>query len=172
MTWLGERLQQVSEDADWQQPGGRERKQEVMVHDTDVDMTIQLVLLATEPVPAEPTTLTASLRYVSTDPFAVSVLFPAGAASSAVTWTFDRHLIAAGLRASAGEGDVRVWPAADRPGSTYLQLSAPAGRALFAAPSAVLQLFLDATTRLVPIGAETEHVDIDAELGALLGHVL
>lgn len=144
----------------------------VMVRDTDVDMTIQLVLLATEPVPAEPATLSASLRYAVRDPYAVTVHFPAGAASSPVTWTFDRELIARGLHASTGEGDVRIWPAADRPGATYIQLSAPAGRALFAGPSAVLQLFVDATTTIVPIGSEAEHIDVDAELAAVFGTVL
>lgn len=143
-----------------------------MVRDTDVEMTIQLVLLATEPIPAEPTALGASLRYAVRDPYAVTVHFPAGAASSPVTWTFDRDLIADGLHGSAGEGDVHIRPAADRPGATYIQLSAPAGRALFAAPTAVLQLFLDATTTLVPVGAEADHVDFDAELEAVFGTVL
>lgn len=144
----------------------------VMVRDTDVDMTIQLVLLATEPIPAEPTALVASLRYAVRDPYAVTVHFPAGASSSPVTWTFDRELIARGVRDAAGEGDVHIWPAADRPDATYIQLSAPAGRALFAAPTAVLQLFVDATTTIVPIGAETEHIDVDAELEAVFGKVL
>ncbi|MDR1998329.1 MAG: SsgA family sporulation/cell division regulator [Frankiaceae bacterium] len=143
-----------------------------MVRDADVEMTIQLVLLSTEPIPTDPTPLSAALRYAVRDPYAVAVCFPAGVASSPVTWTFDRELVASGVRAPAGEGDVHIWPAADRPDSTYIQLSAPAGRALFAAPTAVLQLFIDATTTLLPIGTETDHIDFDAELAAVFGTVL
>lgn len=143
-----------------------------MARDADVDMTIHLVLLATDPIASEPTGLTASLRYAARDPYAAALHFPAGSASTPVTWTFDRELLLRGARERAGDGDVRVWPAGDRPDATYIELSAPAGRALFAAPTAALQLFIDATTTLVPIGSESIGIDIDAELQAILGTVL
>jgi hypothetical protein len=142
-----------------------------MGHDTNVDMPIELVLLAAEPVSADPTELSAALRYAVRDPYAVTLHFPANGVSPAVTWTFDRQLLLTGLRVHAGEGDVRIWPAHDRPDHTYIQLSAPSGRALFAAATQDLQLFLDTTIALVAEGAEADQVDMDAELDALLGPV-
>jgi hypothetical protein len=142
-----------------------------MVFGADVDMTVRLTLLATEPVATEPAQLLAALRYTPEDPYAVKVVFPAGPSSTAVTWTFDRELIRSGLIRRAGHGDVRIWPGAEsgEHDSTYLELTAPGGRALLSAPTATLVAFLDATSAAVPFGAEAELIDIDAELDALLG---
>ncbi|MCU1689620.1 MAG: sporulation and cell division protein SsgA [Pseudonocardiales bacterium] len=137
----------------------------------DVDLTVRLTLLATEPVSSERTQLVSSLRYSPSDPYAVSVVFPAGPAASAVTWTFDRELMRLGITRQTGLGDVQIWPApdADDAGTTYVELTAPGGRALLSAPTTALVAFLDATAAAVPFGTEAEFIDMDAELEALLG---
>lgn len=142
-----------------------------MVFGADVDMAVRLTLLATEPVASGRTELRCSLRYAPIDPYAVSVVFQAVPTASAVTWTFDRELMRLGLTGQTGLGDVRIWPGpvTDSPDTTYLELTAPTGRALLGAPTSILLAFLDATAAAVPFGAEAEFVDMDAELEALLG---
>ena len=54
------------------------------------------------------------LTYDSRDPFAVQASFRTGQ-GTAVDWVFARDLLADGLMASSGTGDVRVQPTADRP---------------------------------------------------------
>lgn len=53
--------------------------------------------------------LMASLYYSSKDPYAVRVAFHIGT-DEPVEWIFARDLLAAGLTATEGDGDVRVWP--------------------------------------------------------------
>lgn len=140
-----------------------------MVFDAKVQMPVRLTLVDTEPAPSAPAVLAASLRYAPDDPFAVSIIFPAEEPADAVVWTFDRGLVRDGLLSEVGEGDVRLWPAPDRDNTIYIELTAPGGRALLAAPASALLAFLDATTATVPFGAESEFLDLDAELEALLG---
>jgi hypothetical protein len=142
-----------------------------MIFGADVDMAVRLTLLATEPVPSEPAHLVCSLRYAPSDPYAVSVVFPSGPEAMTVTWTFDRQLLRDGITGHAGVGDVQIWPSDDprQPMATFVELTAPGGRALLSAPTAALMQFLDATAAVVGFGAEDEHIDMDAELEALLG---
>ena len=49
-----------------------------------------------------------------------------------------------------------------------LSLSSPSGRALFEVPLGELAEFLGRTYNAVPTGAESQHVDVDAELALLL----
>lgn len=116
----------------------------------------------------------AGLDYDLTDPYAVTVSFHTGGAaggSSAevVQWTFARQLLSDGVTVPAGEGDVQVWPSSVG-GSTVvcLSLSSPSGRALFEVPLADLVEFLGRTYQAVPTGAESDLVDVDAELALLL----
>lgn len=53
--------------------------------------------------------LVASLYYSDRDPYAVRVAFHVGT-DEPVEWIFARDLLAAGLTAAEGDGDVRVWP--------------------------------------------------------------
>ncbi len=86
-----------------------------------------------------------------------------------VEWTFARQLLSDGVSRSVGEGDVQVWPshASGRP-VVCLSLSSPSGRALFEVPLTELVEFLNRTYRAVPIGSESQHVDVEAELALLL----
>ena len=71
------------------------------------------------------------------------------------------------LEGHTGLGDVRVWPSASA-GILEIELSSPFGHAHFEVPSGEVAGFLDRTYRLVPAGAEGDHVDVEAELADLL----
>jgi hypothetical protein len=114
----------------------------------------------------------ADLDYDVTDPYAVRVSFHTGSASpgdEVVQWTFARSLLSEGVSLPAGEGDVQVWPSAsDGTAVVCLSLSSPSGRALFEVPLGDLVEFLGRTYETVPSGAESSHVDVEAELALLL----
>lgn len=110
----------------------------------------------------------ASLAYDAMDPYAIRVTFHTGT-GDAVQWTFARQLLTDGMTARTGYGDVRTWPSSsDRGLVVCLSLSSPSGTALFEVPVPELVEFLTMTYAAVPTGAETDHVDVEAELAELL----
>ena len=112
--------------------------------------------------------LMASLYYSGGDPYAIRMAFHVGA-EEPVEWIFSRDLLAAGLTAPAGEGDVRVWPEEDHGlGVLNIALSSPFGHAHFEAPMIALSDFLNKTFSLIAAGSESDFVDIDSELDELL----
>ncbi len=116
--------------------------------------------------------LVASLDYCADDPYAIKMAFHVGA-DEPVEWIFGRELLAAGLRAPVGEGDVQVWPAnADGTDLSTdlvnLALSSPFGEAHFEAPLSEVAAFLQSTYGIVPAGAESDFIDVDDELDGLL----
>ena len=116
--------------------------------------------------------LVASLYYNRTDPYAIRMAFHVGT-DEPVEWIFARDLIAAGLQARQGEGDVHVWPseaAAEDDDETVLniELSSPFGQAHFEAPADAMGAFLKRTYSVVPSGRESDYVDIESELNDLL----
>ena len=130
------------------------------------ELQLQLVVPGATSLP-----IRAGLSYDAADPYAVSVAFHTGALTSSdtVEWTFARQLLTDGVTARAGEGDVRVWPTtADGEAVICLSLSSPSGEALFEVPVPELVEFLTMTYAAVPTDAESEHVDVDAELALLL----
>jgi hypothetical protein len=108
-----------------------------------------------------------TLSYDAAAPYLVRAAFHTGKTSK-VVWDLSRDLLAAGLHSRAGEGDVEVVPDPTRPGCLRLTLRSTEGRAVFAVPTAAIAEFLARTYGVVPLGAETEAVDIDAALAALL----
>ncbi|MGH3470542.1 MAG: SsgA family sporulation/cell division regulator [Nocardioidaceae bacterium] len=115
------------------------------------------------------TPLEAELRYETTDPYAVSAVFRTG--ESTVRWVFGRDLLMAGIFDPTGDGDVHVWPCLDARGHavTIIELSSPDGEALMQARSDDVSEFLRSTEKLVPIGDEENHVDLDDVVAQLLG---
>lgn len=114
-------------------------------------------------------TLPAVLSYDRTDPFAVRMAFPAPATleGTEVSWEFSRELLAAGMDASAGVGDVRVRPFGyDR---TVLEFHAAEGIAMVHVRTAELRRFLRRAQELVPAGEEHRFLDLDRGLADLLG---
>lgn len=121
-----------------------------------------------------PLAVQAGLSYEIDDPYAVTVAFHTGGddgqAQETVCWTFARSLLADGLTAPVGAGDVEVWPGMSGDEQVLcLSLTSPCGSALFEAPIDGLVAFLGQTYRAVPAGTESELVDVDVELARLLG---
>jgi hypothetical protein len=134
-----------------------------------VTAELELTLVAPDgqglPVPAV-------LRYEAVDPYAVHVGFRTGA-DEVVEWTFARQLMTDGVTGRVGEGDVQVWPIREtthleHEAAICLSLCSPSGAALFEAPVDAVVEFLSRTYCAVPVGAESDFVDVDAELALLL----
>ena len=127
--------------------------------------------------------LVASLHYSGRDPYAVRMAFHVGT-DEPVEWIFARDLLAAGIKSPQGEGDVKVWPSAqscaededlDVIGTTdadyavlNIELSSPFGEAHFEAPAQAMSAFLRRTYNIVPVGQESNYIDMEAELNDLL----
>jgi Streptomyces sporulation and cell division protein, SsgA len=127
--------------------------------------------------------LVASLYYSGSDPYAVRMAFHVGT-DEPVEWIFARDLLAAGIDARQGEGDVRVWPSAQSCAESdglevigdvstegtvlNIELSSPFGQAHFEAPAQAMAAFLHRTYQIVPAGQESGYIDIEAELNDLL----
>lgn len=135
------------------------------IRTVEIDLPVQLVRSFTESVPVR-----MRLRYTSDDPYALRATFGAADDAGSVEWVLSRDVIAEGLTHHAGQGDVRVWPAAIGPGRdvVYIALNSPMGSALLEAPLPDMRSFVDRTRSMVPLGAESEQFDIDSELAHLL----
>lgn len=108
------------------------------------------------------------MRFLVSDPYAVHLRFSSGHAPD-VEWVFARRLLAEGMYQQAGRGDVRVAPLPGSKGATIvIELNAPAGRALCEANAGAIAAFLYSTEQLVPFGAESQLIDMDMALTALL----
>jgi hypothetical protein len=113
----------------------------------------------------------ATLRYDSTDPFAVHVDFPpeVSLAGEAVTWTFGRALLEQGVRGPAGSGDVHIWPCGRA--RTVMEFHSPLGLALLQFDTGALRRFLLRSYAVVAAGQEDVDAAVDQGLQALLGNV-
>lgn len=111
--------------------------------------------------------LPVELQYDSDDPYAVSVAFHGP--DEVVTWVFARDLLAEGLFAPRGEGDVRVRPERGEEGDVLvIGLASPDGQAELEADVDDVRDFLQRTERVLARGQEHTVIDIDAELSLLL----
>lgn len=111
------------------------------------------------------------LRYDTRDPYAVIAAFRTGRAGW-VEWVFSRDLLADGLLADAGEGDVRIRPAADDPETVIFELNSPSGHAVFETSAHRLADFLDRTYDIVVPGGESLWMDFDDAVETLLSNDL
>ncbi|MFF2744097.1 SsgA family sporulation/cell division regulator [Kitasatospora sp. NPDC058048] len=108
----------------------------------------------------------AQLRFDTASPYAVCLAFPPLGDDDAARWTFARELLDRGRHGPAGHGDVTVAPGPED--RVLITLRSPAARAVISVPAAVVTAFLLDSFRLVPAGAEAEHLDLDAALARLL----
>ncbi|MER5276612.1 SsgA family sporulation/cell division regulator [Streptomyces sp. NPDC002809] len=132
---------------------------------TVIEQSVKARMVASAP---QMETLPAVLSYDRTDPFAVRMAFPAPATleGTEVSWEFSRELLAAGMDAPAGVGDVRVRPFGyDR---TVLEFHAAEGIAMVHVRTAELRRFLRRAQDLVPAGDEYRFLDLDRSLTDLL----
>ena len=128
-----------------------------------VDIELRLIVPGSQSLPVR-----ADFAYDQADPYAVRVAFHTGN-TDIVEWTFARALLTDGVTHPVGEGDVQVWPShsSGRP-VVCISLSSPSGRAMFEAPLTQVVEFLTRSYAVVPTGAESDHVDVEAELALLL----
>jgi Streptomyces sporulation and cell division protein, SsgA len=116
--------------------------------------------------------LVASLYYSQEDPYAIRIAFHVGL-DEPVEWIFARELLSTGVESEEGLGDVKVWPSTGSesglPGSVLnIELSSPFGQAHFEAPLEEIADFLRRTYQVIPVGRETDHIDVETELTDLL----
>jgi hypothetical protein len=116
--------------------------------------------------------LDGELRYDPSDPFAVSLAIGVDCGEP-VIWTFARDLLAAGVGAPAGEGDITVEPDvmdgfAGEERVLRITLATDCMATMLASTDRVVE-FLVETFAVVPTGAELDRVDLDAEIAALIG---
>jgi hypothetical protein len=113
--------------------------------------------------------LDAELRYDPSDPFAVTLAIGTESLDP-VVWTFARELLAAGVSAPAGEGDITIEPdpASGQPRQLRITLATDCLATMLVSTDRVVE-FLVESYGLVPTGTELDRVDLDAEIAALLG---
>jgi sporulation and cell division protein SsgA len=108
------------------------------------------------------------LSYDPTDPFAVTLTLKTNPRD--VRWTFARDLLVDGLSEPAGAGDVVLFPALDAETGfavNVIELRSRDGYFMAQMPRQALQSFVRAMLDSVPLGAESELLDLD-RLAALL----
>jgi Streptomyces sporulation and cell division protein, SsgA len=112
--------------------------------------------------------ISTRLAYDPADPYAVAATFYTEAAP--VIWVFGRDLLDEGTNQPAGEGDMLVWPSLDTEGRAVviLELDGPAGPVLMQVRTRDIHGFLRSTFFEVARGQESELLDTDALIGALL----
>lgn len=135
----------------------------------DIDSAVQLRLLVPHQAPRP---LSATLKFRSCDPFAVTVCFRG--AGETVEWVFARDLLSQAIsKGFAGEGDVRVrllvppGQPLDAASALRITLASPDGHAEIEAEVADFRSFIERTECVVPTGSEARFVDVDAELALL-----
>lgn len=99
-------------------------------------------------------------RYEKGDPFFITFDF------DECEWEIGRNLLAAGLTEDAGEMDVLVRTRDFRTTLVLDTRNGPLAEVSF--PKRWLYDFLRLTSKLVPIGEEMKHIDLDADLRELL----
>ncbi|WP_372349489.1 SsgA family sporulation/cell division regulator [Streptomyces sp. KL116D] len=117
----------------------------------------------------QPMPLPTELHYRVTDPYAVRIsLGPTD--GPRVPWVFARDLLVEGLHRPTGAGDVLVLPAhGHHPDALRVVLKNGAGTALVELAVAEVAEFLRRTYALVPAGTESDHLNLDSAITALMG---
>jgi hypothetical protein len=124
-------------------------------------LTVQLRGTKGVSIPVE-----SELAFDSRNPYALTISFHL---NETVVWTFGRELLAAGLTEPSGDGDVHVWPCLDDDGLAVLcvELCSPDGNALIELSTVDAADFVDRSEELVPLGSESDHLDVDAIIDAI-----
>ena len=136
--------------------------QHTAVDHTMTTATTEMILISDAVLPA----VNAELRYYCEDPFAVQMLLSVDQ-SPAICWTFGRELLLNGVNVPTGLGDVQVYPTHD---GVIVELRSGSSSAALLAYAPDVAEFIDRTLAVVPLDAEIEHYDIDAELAQLPVH--
>lgn len=127
--------------------------------------SVTQVMFAT--LSGQPDPLITRWTYRADDPFAVqlAVQTPRG---RWMDWLLSRELLVNGLCGAAGDGDIRVsWQHMGGQEMLRLEIRMADGLALLAVDRELVRRFVDATAELVPLGAESSRIDLDAEIAKL-----
>lgn len=105
--------------------------------------------------------------YRADQPFTVTAAFQTER-DRWVEWSFSRDLLVEGLTGPAGVGDVRMHPEYERGLSMLVvEIESPEGYAELELDHEGVSSFLDATAKIVPLGEESDHFDVDALIDEL-----
>ena len=107
------------------------------------------------------------LTYDTSDPFSVTVAL---AGVGGARWELARTVLVQGVTGVAGAGHARVWPIVNDAGRSLvvLHLESPQGELVAEVLTTRLDHFLGRTTALVPLGTESELLDLDTVVEQLL----
>ncbi|WP_190038379.1 SsgA family sporulation/cell division regulator [Streptomyces fructofermentans] len=108
-------------------------------------------------------------HYSAEQPF--SVVLALHAPEALVAWDLSREQLIKGLRQHDGWGDVAVWPVARGRGADFVRIRLGddlSGTAMVEIERPTLKAWLEETCRLVPRGAEPDHLHLDQVIGQLL----
>ena len=112
----------------------------------------------------QPAPVVTRWTYTAEDPFAVT-LGVRTRGDRFVEWLLARDLVIDSLRGPTGDGDVHMSPQRVQDYDIVeIEIRSSDGRAILEVDRDQLLEFLDAATALVPVGAESGHMDIDAEI--------
>jgi hypothetical protein len=111
--------------------------------------------------------LPGHLSYDCSDPYAISILFQGQ--DGHTSWVFSRELLAHGLWEPAGDGDVHVFPGESDHGAPLVLIELTSDEeALVGIDRADVENFLASSQTMVTPGRESEFLDIDAAIAAIL----
>ncbi|WP_338675896.1 SsgA family sporulation/cell division regulator [Streptomyces sp. SCSIO 30461] len=130
-----------------------------------LELTIRMTLVAG---PDMRVFVPVRLYYKNTDPYAVQFSFDI-TPDTMVRWAFARELLAQGLTAPAGIGDVKITPVGPLHNrSLSIELESLDGYARLEGPAAPIKEWLTETFEVVAAGQESKVVDIDGFLDEIL----
>jgi Streptomyces sporulation and cell division protein, SsgA len=113
------------------------------------------------------------LRYRPAEPYTVYLELSFHGAHGRLVWEFARDLLAGGMQAVAGHGDVRVWPSTDAVGDGISLAFRDWERRYWGlhvvVPRWAVAQFLRRVYAAVPAGRESRQLDLDAVVAALGG---
>lgn len=119
--------------------------------------------------PGPPRDIDAEFRYDTDDPFAVGLAFDLG--DDVLRWDLARSVLARGMTDPSGEGDVCLWPHVTDEGRAVVVVSLVSadGELVGEVRTNELYRFITRTLALVPLGTESDWLDVDGVVSQLLG---
>jgi hypothetical protein len=115
----------------------------------------------------QPAPVVTRWTYAAADPFAVT-LGVRTRGDRFVEWLVARDLVAGALHGPVGCGDVRMSPQhVQGYDIVEIEIRSIDGRAVLEVDRDLLAEFVDAGVGVVPIGEESAHVDLDAEINKI-----
>ena len=112
----------------------------------------------------QPAPVVTRWTYRTADPYAVTLGVRARS-DRFVEWLVARDLVIDSLRAPSGCGDIRMSPQHVQGYDIIeIEIRSTDGRAVLEVDRDLLAEFVDASVALVPVGEESAHLDLDAEI--------